>query len=112
VSRARGINERKVADLGAFADSPEFSELEKLVLRYAAAMSQTPAEVPQELFDSLREHFLPKQLVELAAAIAWENFRARINRGFGIESEGFADGASCPVHFAPAQPRSASSPAR
>jgi hypothetical protein len=28
-------------------------------------------------------------LVELAAAIAWENYRARSNRVFGFGSEGF-----------------------
>jgi hypothetical protein len=27
--------------------------------------------------------------VELGAAIAWENYRARSNRVFGFESEGF-----------------------
>jgi hypothetical protein len=36
--------------------------------------------------------------VELTSAIAWENFRARFNRGFGIEAEGFTEVAVCPVH--------------
>jgi hypothetical protein len=35
--------------------------------------------------------------VELTAAIAWENFRARFNRGFGIDAEGFSEGAACSV---------------
>ncbi len=38
-----------------------------------------------------------KGMVELTSAIAWENFRARFNRGFGIEAEGFTEGAACPV---------------
>jgi len=29
-----------------FEDSPEFSEVEKLALRYAVAMTVTPVEVP------------------------------------------------------------------
>jgi len=37
-------------------------------------------------------------MVELTAAIAWENFRARFNRGFGIEAEGFSEGATGPAH--------------
>jgi 4-carboxymuconolactone decarboxylase len=101
VGRAEGISGGKLADLAAFEDSPEFSDIEKLVLRYAAAMTRTPADVSQELFDSLHEHFNARQMVELATAIAWENFRARCNRGFGIEAEGFSDGAACPVHLAP-----------
>jgi hypothetical protein len=39
-------------------------------------------------------------MVELTSAIAWENFRARFNRGFGIEAEGFTEGAACPIHVA------------
>jgi alkylhydroperoxidase family enzyme len=100
VGREKGISEQKLADLPAFEGSPAFSELEKRVLRYTLALTQTPADVSEELFDSLREHFNPQQMVELTTAIAWENFRARFNRGFGIEAEGFAEGAACPVHVA------------
>ena len=100
MSRGKGIREQQLADLAAFEGSPAFSELQKRVLRYAVALTRTPAEVPEELFHSLREHFSPQQMVELTAAIAWENFRARFNRGFGIEAEGFTEGAACPVHGA------------
>jgi alkylhydroperoxidase family enzyme len=100
VSRGAGISERKLADLAVFEESPEFSELEKLVLHYAVAQTRTPANVPEELFTNLRQHFSPQQLVELTSAIAWENYRARFNRGFGIEAEGFTDGAVCLLHGA------------
>jgi alkylhydroperoxidase family enzyme len=104
VGRAERVSEEQLADLDAFEDSQAFSELEKGVLRYTEALTRTPAEVPKELFDSLREQLDPQQMVELTAAIAWENFRARFNRGFGIESEGFTEGAACPTHFrAPAR---------
>jgi alkylhydroperoxidase family enzyme len=85
-------------DLASFEESPAFSELEKRVLRYATAVTRTPADVPEELFNSLREHFNPQQMVELTVAIAWENYRARFNRGFGVEAEGFTEGATCLVH--------------
>jgi 4-carboxymuconolactone decarboxylase len=97
VGRGEGIGEQQLAHLSDFEDSAAFSELEKRVLRYAAALTRTPAEVSQELFNSLREHFSPAQMVELTSAIAWENFRARFNRGFGIEAEGFAEGGACLV---------------
>jgi alkylhydroperoxidase family enzyme len=98
VGRDTGINPRQLADLADFEESPAFSDLEKQVLHYAVVLTQTPADVPEELFDRLRGHFNPQQMVELTAAIAWENFRARFNRGFGIEAEGFTDGAACAVH--------------
>jgi alkylhydroperoxidase family enzyme len=97
VSRGAGVSEQKLADLAVFEESREFSELEKLVLRYAVSLTQTPANVPEELFTNLSKHFSPQQLVELTSAIAWENYRARFNRGFGIEAEGFTDGAVCAI---------------
>ena len=98
MSRGEGVSDRQLADLVTFEESPAFTELQKQVLRFVVALTRTPTDVPQELFDSLREHFNPQQMVELTSVIAWENFRARFNRGFGIESEGFAEGAVCPVH--------------
>src|SRR5262245_19289944 len=104
VGREEGLSELQLADLDAFEGSPAFSELEKRVLRYTVALTRTPADVPKELFNSLREHFNPQQMVELTAVIAWENFRARFNRGFGVETQGFREGAACPVHVG-ARPR-------
>jgi alkylhydroperoxidase family enzyme len=36
----------------------------------------------------LRRHFSEEQLIELAASAAQENFRARYNRVFNVESDG------------------------
>jgi len=97
VGRKQGIPEQQLLDLTNFEASSSFSDLEKLVLRYAVAMTQTPVEVSDELFTELREHFNSQQLVELTSAIAWENYRARFDHAFGIEAEGFSAGAVCPV---------------
>lgn len=66
-----------------------FDSDEKLVLELSDAMSATPARVTPELRRRLQARFSIAQLVELGAAIAWENYRARSNRVFGFESEGF-----------------------
>ncbi len=55
----------------------------------ADAITATPATVAPELRERLKQRFSTPQLVELAAAIAWENYRARSNRVFGFGSEGF-----------------------
>jgi alkylhydroperoxidase family enzyme len=77
-----------------------FSEAEKLVLEYADAMTQTPVSVADALFAQLRDKFTDAQLVELTATLAWENYRARFDHAFGVESEGFTQGSYCalPVH--------------
>ncbi|HEY2499696.1 MAG TPA: hypothetical protein VGK24_21765 [Candidatus Angelobacter sp.] len=55
----------------------------------ADAITATPATVSPELRARLKQRFSTPQLVELSAAIAWENYRARSNRVFGFGSEGF-----------------------
>ena len=79
-----------------------FSESEKLALRLARAITKTPANVPDDLYASLRRHFNEAQIVELAAAIAWEQFRSRFNRVFDVGSQDFSAGAFCPL---PEHPR-------
>ena len=78
-----------------YRNSELFSELEKLVLEYADAMTQTPVEVPEALFAKLRAKFTDAQLVELTATLAWENYRARFDHAFGVEAEGFTKGSYC-----------------
>ena len=97
VGRAEGLSEHQLRELSRYRESGVFTETEKLVLDLAVAMTRTPSEVPDELFRSLQHHFAPPQLVELATAIAQENFRARFNRPFGVEAAGFSEGAFCPL---------------
>ncbi len=88
-----GITEEQLRELPDHQASSAFSPLEKLVLDYAVEMTKTPVDVPDELFKQLGEHFNSAQLVELTAAIAWENFRARFNHAFEISSGDFSGGS-------------------
>jgi alkylhydroperoxidase family enzyme len=97
VGRRAGITEDQLRDLAAFETSPHFDEAERLVLQLAVQLTQTPAKVPDELYAALRVRFSEAALVELNAAICWENYRARFNRTFEIEPEGFSEGQYCPL---------------
>ncbi|MBI3245213.1 MAG: carboxymuconolactone decarboxylase family protein [Deltaproteobacteria bacterium] len=57
------------------------------MLRYAEGMTHTPPDVSDAAFEELRALFSPEQIVELTAAIALENFRARFNCALKIESD-------------------------
>ena len=92
-----GVSEAKLMGLVDFEGSPQLTDVEKLALRYTAAMTATPVELPDGLFDAMRAHFNEGQLVELTSAIAWENYRARFDHAFGCASEGFSEGAFCPI---------------
>jgi 4-carboxymuconolactone decarboxylase len=95
VGRKTGISAAQIANLVNYRSDVSFSDLERLVLEYADAITDTPVEVSEALFARLREKFNEAQLVELTSAIAWENYRARFLHAFGIEGENFSEGAVC-----------------
>lgn len=95
MSRAHGVSADQIAHLNDYRADFNFSELERLVLEYADAITETPVEVPDALFAHLHERFDEAQLVELTSAIAWEGYRARFSHALGIEAENFSEGAVC-----------------
>ncbi|HUO38132.1 MAG TPA: carboxymuconolactone decarboxylase family protein [Mycobacterium sp.] len=95
IARGWGLTDEELLALPVFRTAECFSEVDKLVLEYATAMSRTPAEVTDELFAALRRHFDPAQLVELTHVIALENLRARFNLALGIGAAGFSEGTVC-----------------
>jgi AhpD family alkylhydroperoxidase len=106
IAREAGLSEDDLKDLVDWQSSERFDEKDKLVLAFADGMSRSPVDVSEETFESLRKHFSEEQLVELAGAIAWENWRARFNWAFGLGQEGFSEGAYCvPVLDSALQPQ-------
>jgi alkylhydroperoxidase family enzyme len=95
ISRDWGLTDEDLLALPNYRSAACFSDVDKLVLDYATAMSRTPVEVTDELFDRLRDHFDVRQMVELTAIIAVENLRARFNLALGIGSAGFSEGMVC-----------------
>jgi alkylhydroperoxidase family enzyme len=75
-------------DLAKYETSANFDRREKVMLRYAEAMTRTPADVPDSVFEDIRDLFTTEQIVELTAAVALENYRARFNCALKIESDG------------------------
>ncbi len=95
MGRKTGITEKQLGDLASFEMSPHFNEDEKLVLRLAVELTRTPSNVCDELYEALRCRFSEPELVELTGVLAWENYRARFNRTFAVEAEGFSQGQFC-----------------
>jgi alkylhydroperoxidase family enzyme len=90
-----GLTDAQLRALPSFRESAEFSETEKLVLELAEAMTRTPTHVREDLRQALLARFSPAQVAELAAAIAWENHRGRLNQALSIQPAGFSEGAFC-----------------
>lgn len=81
----------KAREVPRWHDSAVFTPLERAVLGYAEAMTQTPPAVTDEMVADLLDQLGPAALVELTAFIALANMNARGNVALGIESEGYAD---------------------
>jgi alkylhydroperoxidase family enzyme len=79
----------KLGDLLNWRDSTRFSEAERVALEYAEAITYTDRQVDDALFGKLKQHFSEPQIVELTAAIAFENFRSKFNPPLGIAAQGF-----------------------
>jgi AhpD family alkylhydroperoxidase len=109
IARESGLTDDEMKDLVDWRASERFDDKDRAVIEYADAISRTPTDVPEELFERLRAHFDERQLVELTAAIAWENWRARFNWAFGLGKEGYSEGAYC-VPVLTAEQTAASSP--
>lgn len=74
-------------DACARADDPGLGAVERLVVRYAAQMTQR-VQVEDALFAQMQEHFPTPELVELTAAIATYNMVARFLVALRITPEG------------------------
>jgi len=91
------VTEEQILDLSIYQDSDAFDDFQKAVLDYAVALTVTPDSATDEMVATLRTRLDDRQLVELTTMIAWENFRARFNRGFDVAAQGYSEGAACPI---------------
>jgi alkylhydroperoxidase family enzyme len=88
-----GLDVAKAREVPRWRESDVFTPLERDVLEYAEAMSQTPPAVTDELSARLLAQLGAPALVELTSWIGMANQAARTNVALGIEAQGFA--AAC-----------------
>jgi alkylhydroperoxidase family enzyme len=87
VGRDAGISDEQLMDIAVFETSRYFDRRERTVLRYAEGITRTPADVSDAVFEELKTFFTAAQIVELTAAAALENFRARFNCALKVQSD-------------------------
>ena len=87
MSSELGVSDEKILALDEYATSPLYGEKERIALEYAGCMTTTDKDVDDELFSRLRGFFDEDALVELTAAIAWENASSKFNRALRVPSQ-------------------------
>ncbi|KAF4407140.1 MULTISPECIES: carboxymuconolactone decarboxylase family protein [Streptomyces] len=95
-TRNEGLDEAKAREVPRWRESDVFTPLERDVLEYAEAMSQTPPTVTDELSARLLKQLGAPAMIELTSWIAMANQATRTNAALGIEAQGFAAACGLP----------------
>ncbi|MFF7072988.1 carboxymuconolactone decarboxylase family protein [Streptomyces pseudovenezuelae] len=98
----------KASQVPRWRESQVFTPLEREVMEYAEAMTNTPTTVTDDLSASLLDQLGPAALVELTVFIGFANLAARCNTAHGITSQGYSDACEIPLAARPQTPGVAS----
>lgn len=92
-----GLDEGKASEVPRWRESTAFTALEREVMEYAEAMTETPPRVTDEQSARLLGQLGAPALVELAAVVGFANLTARGNTAMGITSQGFSKVCRLPL---------------
>lgn len=88
----RGLDSDKLLALSRFAESPLFTDREKVALSYAEAVTYPDRQLTPAHFEQLRRHFDDDAIIELTGLIAFQNLSSKFNAALGVAPQGF-----CPI---------------
>ncbi|MGW3982178.1 carboxymuconolactone decarboxylase family protein [Streptomyces mirabilis] len=91
----------KASQVPRWRQSEMFTPLERDVMEYAEAMTNTPTTVTDELSARLLDRLGPAAMVELTVFIGFANFATRCNTAHGITSQGYSDACEIPLAARP-----------
>src|SRR5919109_686229 len=89
VGGKQGLSQAKIDAALGIRDTAELSTRERLALEYADRVSATPVDVPDDFFTRVAAEFGEREIVELTATIAHENYNSKFNRPLRIEANDF-----------------------
>jgi AhpD family alkylhydroperoxidase len=92
-----GLDEAKASEVPRWRESTVFSPLERDVMEYAEAMSETPPRVTDDLFARLLTQLGAPAMVELTSLVGFANMSTRSNVALGIEAQGFSKACRLPL---------------
>lgn len=82
-----GVDEEKIAAVWDYADSPLYSDAERVALDFALAAGAVPNAVDAELMRGMREHWSEEQIVQILGAVALYGFLNRWNDSLATDLE-------------------------
>ncbi|WP_405689295.1 carboxymuconolactone decarboxylase family protein [Streptomyces sp. NBC_00057] len=97
----QNLDPAKASQVPRWRQSEVFTPLERDVLDYAEAMTNTPPTVTDELSKRLLDRLGPAALVELTVFIGFANMATRCNTAHGITSQGYSEACEIPLAARP-----------
>jgi len=94
-----GLDMIKASEVPRWRSSSVFTPLERDVLEYAEAMSETPPRVTNDLVARLLDQLGAAGVVELTGVVGFANLTTRCNTALGVESQEFSK--ECPLPLTP-----------
>jgi alkylhydroperoxidase family enzyme len=82
------VSDEKILALADYANSPLYTEAERVALEYADTITISDRDVGDDLFARVRQFYSDDAVVEMTEIIAWENASSKFNRAFRIPSQG------------------------
>jgi uncharacterized peroxidase-related enzyme len=82
-ARQAGLNDAQIQKVGLDLDQTLYSELERLVIRFADEWTRQ-GKASAEVVQALAAHLTPAQLVTLAATVGLANWTNRFNETFDV----------------------------
>ncbi len=97
------MTDDEILTLGTDREAEVFTPIERAVIEYAVALSETPVLLDDALVERLRKELSERELVELTAQITYGNHLARFSRAFDLPASGRSGGNVCPIpdHLVP-----------
>ena len=87
----------KASQVPRWRESEVFTPLERDVMEYAEAMTNTQPSVTDELSAGLLDRLGPAAMAELTVFIGFANMATRCNTAHGITSQGYSDACEIPL---------------
>jgi alkylhydroperoxidase family enzyme len=91
VGGQRGLTRDQIEAALGMKDSAALTERERVALEYADRVSATPVDVPDDFYAKLQRLFSEREIVELTAHIAQENYNAKSNRPLRVDANNFCE---------------------
>ncbi len=85
MARRLGWTEDQIKNLADFEKRTDFSDAEKVALRFAERMTRDPHSVDDALWAELRRHYDEGEIIEIAAAVGLFNYFNRFNDALRME---------------------------